>query len=686
MAVVPSSLIDPETLPEPGEVWQPTALLRPNGTTPITVRTAWRTSVSRALSGAETRRALRDRPAREIVYQAEGWRDSEALHVRQLLADHTRAGTLLPLWSDASVLTGSVSAASVTVPCDTTSRRLQVGARVALVRRGSPYLRLDDGYTLAVIDSLAADAITLTAVAGTSYAAGDLVVPIIEAALEADTGLRHHSADVATATIDGGEIPGPAALEPIAAEQTWPGSYATQDGLPILHLAGADGAVDVQVASIAEQHRVGQTLLPTRAEGRPLTGWRLQARFLSRAAAWPLLQLFDAARGRCHGFYFVPAVRDFEPTAITTTTITVPAIGAERAWDDRPHIAVLKYDGTILVRAVSGVVRGAGSDVVTVPSLGAITLAEVKAVTIAYRARFASDEIVERWVSHSVVEIEASLQELQDDSDQTIADLVVQSSGNPATTAAGGCIAAIPPLDNLFGWIDASDDDSWTVRTISSVDYLLGLNKAEASTAYQAGVRANLPITDGNAHSRSLLTLNGKKVVGMLQAGSSLTRNLAPDSSLGPWSKFLPGGFSVYCVGKLDGFGVSTSSVAAFCAHQTSSLQNYMAASNSGVDSFRYRTSGTVISETPAAWDTNWHLFHLYSPTAGAEFYRDSVLRVSTPDLVVNWSSSHGPQICWCSGGSGAFVAEWLMYDIPIVPGSAQDLEVRSYLSSKWGI
>lgn len=703
-----STLIAAESLPTAGEVWQPPALLPPLSGE-IEVRTAWNTAISRAVSGAETRRGRRTRPSRSVRYTAGGWRDSEAVQVRQILADHTRAGSLLPLWPDGSALTADVLSSATVLPCDTASRRFQVGARVAVVRRGTGQLRLEDGFALGTIQTVGGSSITLTGTIGTAYPAGSIVVPILEAAIEVRGGGSYRNADLLSAGIEGEEIPGPACYEPMRGEKTWPTEYATLGTLPIVHLRSADGGCDVEAESIVEQERVGRGLIPTRGEGRPLMRWRVAARYLSRAAAWPLLGLFDAARGRLHAFWWVPPVRDFTPSAVNTGNIVVPAKGTLRSWTDRKAVAVVMRDGTAYVREISGSVsRGSGSDTITLATtLPALTLADVQAVTVAYKARFARDDIVERWASDRTVAVEAELQELEDDADKTIANLARLSSGVPAEDPGNACVPSFPPEVSLKIWMDAADAATVGVVNITGSDYLTWQNKGSAGGTSRETVAGKIQFP--------LETLNGRSCLGR---NASTGAHGVGISSAAPSLNYIVGGsnakFVQYLVAKFQhtgGSGGGSDGTRAFSGGSSSSH---------GTIGYIYRSSGSpgsrhvarkqgnaygpsangdfYIEDLVANFDTGYHIFkaewfNTGTPDAGTNaFYIDNVLIGSNGDWTpFNWSTA-GPIIFDTSAGEGAAgtagmgIAELLVYEEEIVHGSDKDQEIMAYLRAKWGL
>jgi hypothetical protein len=448
--VSPSTLTAVATAPStPTEVWTPHALARPDWGQPIEITTSWRTSIFTADDGSETRRGLYDRPLRSIRYQARAWSITDVAELRVAIERTAEARRLVPLWPDAVPLTSAVVATDTALPVVTTDRRFTAGARVVLLSRSS---LVSTAFELATVSAVAAAELTVAAISG-DWPAGTLVVPLLEAepAFAGGAGWltdRHADAEVAAA-----EWNGPQALDPLADLDAWPAAWQTHESLPILDLRSTTGQAAAELSAEGDLLEVGRTTMPTRSSGRPRWAWDLEYTATTRAQWAALAGLFDAARGSLRSFWWVEPVSAYQATSVGISSVTVTRTAETLDYDRRPFLAVIETDGTIHIREISSVSRGATTDqLLLVDDLPSIAAADVWRVTVAHRCRFSSDVLRETWLTDQTCVMRPGLVDVTAAGSITINDLSAPASTAGETAAAplamdDACVTELETID-----------------------------------------------------------------------------------------------------------------------------------------------------------------------------------------------------------------------------------------------
>lgn len=387
----------------------------------ITVRSFWRTSVSGALSSAEQRRMLVDRPSRTVNVPHVTFGADQSVNLQMMMARAALSRSLFPLYSDMTALAQPVAAGGTILTCDATLRRFFPGGRVVVFSFRSGDAQVT-GYEVATIASLTAAALTLTAPLVSAFAAGSRVVPLIESEVTVSRAQVLDDRKM-RATLQGIELVGPMGLPSTRIPGTLPPGYQEHDGLPILVLpAMTPRGTELTNARDGETVDVGLGRIGDFRGARGRVGTTYPVQFMERLQAWRFLQFFDSRAGRTFPFWAISPVGDYRPSAITSSTVTIAQAGHLADWALRPHVAVMLGDGTIHVRKVAGTARFEGQDTITfdAPLPSAPSLSAIRRVCAARLVRFASDEITERWRTLRHMETTAELVELLQEKEITV--------------------------------------------------------------------------------------------------------------------------------------------------------------------------------------------------------------------------------------------------------------------------
>ena len=208
------------------------------------------------------------------------------------------------------------------------------------------------------------------------------------------------------------ETPGVSAIPALQAPDTTPTGFDSFESMPILDLPLSWDGMQFGVSRPGNYTRSGLADLYQLKGDRPLQTGELTFAQLSRAEVFKLIRFFESRRGRLYPWLLAPPATDLTATAIGTTSVTVTAVGPERDWDFFPHVAIVLWDGTVYVREISGVARGAGSDVITLAdAIPAVLLSAVKRVATGLKARFDTDEMVENWITDQIATCKLKIHE-----------------------------------------------------------------------------------------------------------------------------------------------------------------------------------------------------------------------------------------------------------------------------------
>lgn len=444
MAVIPLAL--PTVLPN---------LLKANWVGTVSIENAFQVDVSASReTGAEDRRGLTDRQARQVDVTLTGMTQQESTELWMNIARMTGERTVLPLYPDQGLLTASSTGRFINV--DTTKKRLFVGARVVVfdLSPGTGHPNQVEYVTIVALSSTQIDLGTTPAdQLQNTYAAGAFVFPLldIEIALEGNKGV-HHTDNNFGVSFQATEVVGPSALEVLV--DGLPSGFPTYLGYPVLTIRENWGAtLESSVRAIGDGYELGTGFVAEPAGERPVFQHSLILTLLNRIEAWAGLSFMESRAGRLRPWWLVNPTTLFDATAITTTYVDVAAFGnIEDAQDFLQYIVIEKFTGDPIIRGVTSVaVQGGGwritfDAVITAPSLSAI-----RRTTSGHLVRNSKDAHTEVWHTNTVVEVSVQCEDLIDEADHAITGIV-------PTAPTLGPIAEIP---DLYLWVSASGP-CWT--------------------------------------------------------------------------------------------------------------------------------------------------------------------------------------------------------------------------------
>lgn len=419
---VPSTILSTESLATDSDLWSLAFFLEANWKDQVVVRTRWQTSISSPTTGKEQRRGRVGSPCRQVEGTLTANKEN-TLELMMMLERSARSRHLFPILCDVMVATDISSANISTI---TTGIRVEENQRVVVWNTEK---RL---FAVATVTSVSGAGIVIDQVLGLSdfNAKQDEVVvyPLIEAALSISHSAIIKTDSVIEASVTARELPGPWNLSPLAT----PGSSTTNEykGYPIYPFKiNFEDSLGFKVVRPGSYSPSGISEI-FEDRGPVAFGRNLPSVFSSREEALEYLRFFDSRAGRLHPFWVVSSTSDYKYISGGSSTLIVQAVGPEIDWQRRPHIALVKDDGTTIVSTILGVTREISGDkrqdVLTLsvsfgvlnPSKESFRLAMVQLV------RYENDELEEVWETDSVLRVDPDVIQIVDDEEITIQGIV----------------------------------------------------------------------------------------------------------------------------------------------------------------------------------------------------------------------------------------------------------------------
>lgn len=426
MTVTASSLTASSSTPaDEISLWAPAAVLQTDWSEPLRVDTAWQTDVTSARSTAEQRRQRRQRPRLALRTPMPALDRADLLNATMVLSRASDARALVPLWVDQTKLTSAASNTDTVLNCDTTLRRLTIGARVLIIepRRDT----VAGTWEVATISSLTSTSITVSTGITNNYTTAARVVPLIEAEVGLTQEGRAGSGGTGRWTWLALERVGPMSLEATSTPGSNPSGFDTYSSLPIFSLPSADWAsgLDLGLDRPGELTPLGLAEIPTVYGSRAGLRYSYEVAALTRTNAWAVKRFFDSRAGRCYAFWACTPLTYELDTVSSTTRIDVTQIGVGDDWTRRPYLFVVETDGTTWVREIDSVNRTGGVDQLTLTTAISPQLADadIRVLGMAIKARFESDAMSEEWLTDDQMMTVLPVAEVLDDKSVTISDL-----------------------------------------------------------------------------------------------------------------------------------------------------------------------------------------------------------------------------------------------------------------------
>lgn len=323
-----------------------------------------------------------------------------------------------PLASDCTLILGTApSGANLRLLCDTRYTRFFVGGRVYL-SPPTPTVMTYSGerFTAVVANIVAVDPDYLDISTPVVVPVGGwLAEPVLDVEVQLSSTVRNITARVAELEFDVLEVMGSSALPP---EELEPGAqyHTGRDGVarPVYYF-DHNWQNALEWSNVADGQGYGNNGQSWVAGLKPKRSTTASARFLSRGAYWPLLQLFDSMRGRAGVFWAVFPEVLFADLPVTpgASSITFPAQGRLAEWRTIVDaFAVIQGNGTITIHeTLIPTDNGDGTWTLPIdPALPSVPF--LRCVHLASRARFNTDELTESWQTREVLDVTVPILEL----------------------------------------------------------------------------------------------------------------------------------------------------------------------------------------------------------------------------------------------------------------------------------
>jgi hypothetical protein len=382
----------------------------------VEVESRWQTAVDVARETlAEDRVSLVDRPSKEITFRWTGLSKAEVWKLQQRLHEATAGGMLLPLYCDQSETTAVSPAAGATLNCPTDDYRFTAGGLcVAVAFDKERRLSFMQSFNVTVVGVAS---LTVSPNVATAFPAGSVVFPayysdeILESQfLFQNDGTCNVTLKVLAQAHEDNET------FAAATAGVTPAGFSTFGGLPIFDLEPdwADG-IDFGLVRQAEVHQIASgTAVQERG---PQAQFTLSVSMLqfTREEAVDVIRFFDSRGGAYASFYMANPVAMFEPIDIDPGFVDVEAFDTDTDWatDFLSHVAVVLWDGTHHIRAVSSVTQNVDEwRIAFATVIPAMTLADIRRVAPAYLVRFKEDVLLEQWLTDDKCRMSFSVQQL----------------------------------------------------------------------------------------------------------------------------------------------------------------------------------------------------------------------------------------------------------------------------------
>ena len=403
-----------------------------NWTLGVRVVSRWETDIlTSKATGAEQRRQILARPQRALTYGTDTILD-DVVVARALgtLARLVTQATVVPLYSDVSMV--SADSSGTTLSCPTSYRRFEAGKQVVIFPPDYGALAEPQVREVTVVGG---SSLTLGSSLTGTVPAGSAVMPLLSVYQALDSEVSLSRFGVASLRDEVLEVAGEALAATHAASAV--SGFPTYSGLPVFDLE-PDWSTPVVLSLIkdGQEQALGRAIVLETSDTKPR--WRLAfGLFLSRQDYWGLLQFFDSRRGRLLPFWTVAPFPAWEATDYQSGYVdVVSSFNADDLAASVLHLGILKKDGTVLIREITGVTSPGDIRLTVDSALPFVDPADVVYLGVAFRCRFDQDSLGESWASDGYCATAVSMLEVVEEDDHPIEFSVYPigfGSGNEVT-------------------------------------------------------------------------------------------------------------------------------------------------------------------------------------------------------------------------------------------------------------
>ncbi|MGE3795916.1 MAG: hypothetical protein AB7I38_18600 [Dehalococcoidia bacterium] len=382
-------------------------LLLHDWTTDWAIEASWSTDVVSALSGAEERRGLVDKPYRQIRTRMTGMSREESALIWSVFMRSHHQRLPVPIQPDRLRVVGAVGAGATTIPTveDPRLYRFFPGMLAAVFRAGG--IAVADQIEIVEVDSLTGSAVVVSGPLTVSHGAGSEVVPLAigEPLLDASGQVETDRGFAVDLEVE--EAVGPLGMPAWAILGDFP-PLPTYRQVPIFPRALINWSEPVrsQAYRPGTRHQRGRGTVVDLIGDRPRAGFSFGASGLDRPTSVDILRLLDSRRGRLHTFWFTNPQSLWAPVSFDREAVVVatPSDGARFV----DHVALLFRGGHVAIREVAGVSAVSGG--VALAFREPLPLEDearvLEDVTSAHLSRFRDDAYRETWRTDSHVSVD----------------------------------------------------------------------------------------------------------------------------------------------------------------------------------------------------------------------------------------------------------------------------------------
>lgn len=416
--------------PDPDDLWAPASLFTATWAGQMSVVTNYRTAIQQAVSTAEQRFGRSHAPLREVSCTVEGFTPEESGLLMAASHRFAKAKSLVPLYAD-QVETTANAATSATILSISGGNHTRIcnGCRVVVLGKGMN----PDQQHISVVNSVGPSSITLATGLPSAFAAGARIMPLLETQVRLTSSGSALTDSISSLDIQGTEVAGKSQLDILENDGDIPSGFSSYQSLPIFA-----GPIDWASPITWGVSRAGQIASSGISNEVTVYGTRAAIEFgfdlvhTTRESAFQTIRFFESRAGQLHPFFFVSPVTQFKFVSRSSTQVRVRVTAKDflNDWTTRPYMALVAKDGTQEVRQIQSVTFDSNEAIVTTQTAFTIADADVDRATVAYKVRFASDQLEENWSSTRAMRCGISVVEVLEEKTVAVEDLTALTSTN----------------------------------------------------------------------------------------------------------------------------------------------------------------------------------------------------------------------------------------------------------------
>jgi hypothetical protein len=432
---VPSSIVAAGTPAGIDDLWALRYLFTHNWSRQCILETSFNTAIVQSINGAEQRWGMIDRPNRTVKGSFTVNGRKQIAQIKAFMARFGEAKALIPIYMDECRLSDPLEGSGeFQLKDDPLLRHFCADGRVVLATISAEGTVHSTFAVAQVISPPSEMGLDLDATLE-DWGEGDVVFPLMECAVSLDTTSDLITDAVASFNFTASEVLGPSSLQLSTVIGTALGTE--QSGYPVMQFpADWTGTIGMSAARQGSYSQIGRAEKVEVFGDRPVWKFNVPLLQMSRLEAWELLVFFENRAGRLLPFWFMDVSTPFNCTAVASTSVVLDSSMESLDWGYFDHLAIELTDGSTIIRSITSVSSGGGSDTVTIPAFDSTpSLGDISRVVPAYLVRFDSDSLPLDFETINVCSAVLPLIEVINEASVTLADLTVLPSGTQTELA-----------------------------------------------------------------------------------------------------------------------------------------------------------------------------------------------------------------------------------------------------------